>query len=206
MKLYLSSKGLGNNESFLKEWISYHNNKVLLIINALDSKDEVKRNNSITSNIEELEQLGFKIDILDLKKYFNNQDELYRLCKNYNIFYVVGGNVFVLREAMKYSGFDNYLTSIKNDDNVLYIGYSAGSIVLSSNIGLFNKVDDPINIYGKDEIINEGLGFINYLFIPHYKSDYHKSYLIDDVVEICKNKNISYKTFKDDESIIEDVV
>ena len=179
MKLYLSSKGLGNNVSFLKEWISNHNNKVLLIINALDSKDEVKRNNSIMSNVEELEQLGFEIDILDLKKYFDNQDELYRLCKNYNIFYVVGGNVFVLREAMKYSGFDNYLTSIKNDDNVLYIGYSAGSIVLSPNIGLFNKVDDPINIYGKDEIINEGLGFINYLFITHYKSDYHKSYLID---------------------------
>ena len=47
MKLYLSSKGLGNNESFLKEWISNHNNKVLLIINALDNKDEVKKNNSI---------------------------------------------------------------------------------------------------------------------------------------------------------------
>ena len=55
MKLYLSSKGLGNNVSFLKEWISYHNNKVLLIINALDSKDEVKKNNSIMSNVEELE-------------------------------------------------------------------------------------------------------------------------------------------------------
>ena len=38
MILYLSSKKFGNNEKFLKDWINNHNNKILLISNALDDK------------------------------------------------------------------------------------------------------------------------------------------------------------------------
>ena len=38
MILYLSSQKFGTDTTFLKEWIIEHDNKLLLIFNALDAK------------------------------------------------------------------------------------------------------------------------------------------------------------------------
>ena len=87
---------------------------------------------------------------------------------------------------------------------IIYIyGYSAGSCVLGNKLEVFDKVDEPISFYQKDSIIYEGLGFIDYTVIPHYKSDYHKAYLIEELVNICIEKGIKNKTLKDGEVIIE---
>lgn len=203
MILYLSSKKFGNNEKFLRDWISNHNNKILLISNALDIKEKEKVDKNINEDINLLEKIGFKVDTIDLKKYFDKHDELEKICKKYNALCVIGGNVFVLRAAMKYSGFDRYLKKISKDGNYLYLSYSAGSVVLSKKIDMFKIVDEPIDFYNKKEIIEEGLNLIDYLFIPHYKSNYHKAHLIDEIVNNCKNNNIKYKAFKDGEYIIE---
>lgn len=203
MILYLSSKKFGNNGKFLKDWISNHNNKILLISNALDIKEKEKVDKNVKEDINLLEKIGFKVDTIDLKKYFDKYEELEEICKKYNSLCVIGGNVFVLRAAMKYSGFDRYLKKISKDDNYLYLSYSAGSVVLSKKIDMFKIVDEPIDFYNKKEIIEEGLNLIDYLFIPHYKSNYHKAYLIDEIVNNCKNNNIKYKAFKDGEYIIE---
>lgn len=96
-----------------------------------------------------------------------------------------------------------YLSSQSNDDNYLYIAYSAGSCVLSEKIHIFKLVDEPIDFYNKAKIIYEGIGFIDYAFIPHYKSNYHKAYLIDEVVNVCEKDNIEYKTVCDGDVIIE---
>ncbi len=206
MILYLSSQKFGNNNTFLKEWISKHNNKILLIFNALDAKEKDKIVNNVKEDIGLLQQIGFEVNVVDLKDYFDKYDELKQMCKNYNTLCVMGGNVFVLREAMKYSGFDIFLKEISNDDNYLYIGYSAGSCVLSKRLEIFKNVDEPINFYNKDEIIYDGINLIDYVFIPHYKSNYHKAYLIDEVVELCKNENIKYKALSDGNVTIEKVI
>ena len=39
------------------------------------------------------------------------------------------------------------------------------------------------NIIIKIIFFAEGLDFIDYIFIPHYKSDYHKVHLIEKIVE-----------------------
>jgi dipeptidase E len=44
---------------------------------------------------------------------------------------VSGGNVFVLRQAMKLSGLDQILITKSEHDNFVYGGYSAGCCVLS---------------------------------------------------------------------------
>lgn len=41
------------------------------------------------------------------------------------------------------------------------------------------------------------------LFIPHYKSNYHKAFLIDEIVNQCRNDKINYKAFRDGKVIIE---
>lgn len=205
MILYISSKQFGNQIDFLKNWIMKNNNRILLIANALDAKDEIKITNNIENDKKILKEIGFEVTVVDLKDYFNNQERLLKDFALYNAFCVIGGNVFILRQAMKLSGFDNYLKKISKKDNYLYIGYSAGSCVLGSELRIFNKVDDPISFYLKDNVIYEGLGLINYTVIPHYKSDYHKVHLIDDLVKRCINEEIKFKTLKDGEVIIENI-
>ncbi len=205
MVLYLSSQKFGKDEFYLKEWINNHNNKILLIFNAMDAKEKEKINYNIKEDVSLLEKIGFDVNIIDLKEYFDKYAELKQICQNYNAFCVMGGNVFVLRQAMKYSGFDIFLKEIKENDNYLYIGYSAGSCVLSKRLDIFKSVDEPIDFYNKGEIVYDGISFINYTFIPHYKSNYHKAYLIDEIVDTCKKDNIEYKAFRDGEVIIENV-
>ena len=203
MVLYLSSKYFGANTNYLEQWIKDNSKKILLIFNALDAKGKDKIINNVDNDKKLLEKIGFEVTVVDLKEYFGKYDELKKMCTKYNAFCVMGGNVFVLRGAMKYSGFDRYLKEISTDNNYLYIGYSAGACVLSRRLNLYENVDDPIDYYNKGEIIYDGLNLINYVFIPHYKSDYHKSYLIEELVDKCKLENIDYKALCDGEVIIE---
>ena len=60
----------------------------------------------MVDDIRELEEVGFKASRLDLKDYFGKKEELNKVFKTSPAFYVVGGNTFVLRKAMRLSGFD----------------------------------------------------------------------------------------------------
>ena len=121
MILYISSKQFGSKTDFLKNWINNNNNRILLIANALDAKDKIKIENNIENDKKILNEIGFDVTVVDLKQYFNNQEKLVKDFSKYNAYCVIGGNVFVLRQAMKLSGFDEYLKSISNDNNYLYI-------------------------------------------------------------------------------------
>lgn len=202
MLLYLSSNKFGQNTEFLQDWIKKHNNKLLLIINALDTKDEAKIKNIIQEDVALLEEIGFEVKIIDLKYYFNKAEELKNDFSNYNTYCVVGGNVFILRQAMKLSGLDEFLKSLSSNDNYLYIGYSAGSCVLANDLRILDRVDEPIAFYDSNNVIYEGLGLIDFIFIPHYKSNYHKVHLIDEIVQVCEKDNIKFKAVKDGEVII----
>lgn len=204
MLLYLSSNKFGQDTEFLQEWIKKHNNKLLLIINALDAKDEAKIKNVIQEDLALLEEIGFEVKIIDLKYYFNKAEELKKDFSNYNTYCVVGGNVFILRQAMKLSGLDEFLKSLSSNDNYLYISYSAGSCVLANGLRILDMVDEPIAFYDSNNVIYEGLGLIGFIFIPHYKSNYHKVHLIDEIVHVCEKENIKFKAVKDGEVIIID--
>ena len=205
MLLYLSSYKLGNRISDLKAWIKDNGNKILLIANARDAKvqNELEKE-KVEQNIKMLENIGFEVEILDLKKYFKDSKKLYEDLKQYNSFCVIGGNVFVLRQAMKLSGFDKYLCdNISN--NMLYVGYSAGCCVLAKNLNGYQIVDQPINPYNDNDVIYEGIGLIDYNIAPHYKSKHKESELIEKLVEYMDNNNIVYKTLKDGEVIINEL-
>lgn len=203
MKLYLSSYKTGNQTEELKKWIEDHGNKICLIPNAKDYlPDGERKTNSIQSDINELSELGFDVTVISLKDYFDNKEELINKLKEFNAFYVIGGTAFGLRQAMYLSGFDEYLKTIENDPNYLYAGYSAGICVLAKDMHGLEPCDDPnINPYGIDPMWN-GLGYFDYIFLPHYKSDHKETKLIDDCVEYCNKNNIKYKTLRDGDVII----
>ena len=82
-------------------------------------------------------------------------------------------------------------------------GYYYGDIPVLK-ITSIEKCDAPtINPYGI-ETIWEGLGFFDYIFLPHYKSNHKETKLIDDSVEYCNKNNIKYRTLRDGDVIIVD--
>lgn len=134
MIFYLSSFKFGNQIEMLKEWIKKYNNKILLIINALDAKDEFKIKKNIEEDTKILTEIGFDVKLVDLKEYFNRKESLKKYFDQYNAICVMGGNVFILRQAMNLSGLDEFLKEKLSNDEFLYIGYSAGSCVLSPSL------------------------------------------------------------------------
>src|SRR3989339_1986831 len=62
---------------------------------------------------------------------------------------------------------------------------------ISPDLRYLQIVDDPtIMPYKIKEIIWDGLGLINFAFLPHYKSDHPESKDIDKEVEYCKKNKI----------------
>lgn len=204
MLLYMSSQKFGNDTKILRDWINKHDNKIVIIPNSLDAKGEEKIQKNLKEDIELLEKIGFNVTVIDLKNYFGHHNKLKEELSNYNACCVMGGNVFVLNKAMNLSGFDIFLKEKKNED-FLYLGYSAGSCVLSKNLKQLDIVDEPISFYDELNVNYNGLGFVDYIIIPHYKSNYHKAHLIDDVVKKCQNENIEFKTIQDGEVLIEQI-
>lgn len=204
MLLYLSSQKLGNRVDVLKKWIKEHDNKILLIFNALDAKGQEVIDRNVSEDKKVLEEIGFDVSICDLKKYFDCPEKLRGDFRKYPAFCVMGGNVFLLRQAMKYSGFDQFLKEVSSS-NYLYIGYSAGSVILSKDLSGFRGIDDEIFYRLKEDLLYEGLSLIDYLFIPHYQSNYRKVELIHNLVEDCRKNDISFQAVRDGDVIIEKI-
>ncbi len=205
MKFYLSSYKVGSHEKEFKKMISSTNMKTAYIPNALDFTDDLeKRKESEEKDINDLNKFGLNVERLDLKEYFNQKKRLKEKILEYGVIWVRGGNAFVLRQAMKISGFDEILLEIQKNDNLVYGGYSAGVCVLGPSLKGLETIDD-VNIMPYEEIkdiVWEGVGVLNYSIVPHYKSDHPESERAEKVVEFMIKEKILFKALKDGEVII----
>jgi dipeptidase E len=84
-----------------------------------------------------------------------------------DIIYVAGGNTFYLLDAINKCGMRGMLTS-QWAATKTYIGSSAGSIVMSPDIGFIAPMDDRAR--APDLKDTTGLGMIDFLFLPHVNS------------------------------------
>ena len=207
MKLYLSSYRVGNETNELLKWKQEHGNKIFVIPNAVDVfPDGERKTSGIQDKCKDLEQLGFETQILDLRNFFYHKEDLSNHIKDVNAFYVIGGNVFVLRTAMKLSGFDEILVDLSKLENYLYSGFSAGICVLAKDLHGIHLADsyeaDP---YNYQKTIWEGIGLIDYMPVPHFDTQNHpESPLMYDVVKYLEENDLKYKTLHDGEVLIED--
>ncbi len=205
MKFYLSSFRLGDKPVELVRLMP-ENKKIAYIPNACDytNVDWDKRNKWEKLDMESLRELGLSVEYLDLKEYFGKTDQLRKKLNGFGGVFVRGGNTFILRQAIKLSGFDLIFNELLKRDDFVYAGYSAGICVLASNFKALQQVDDPNDhpYPEQKDTIWEGLGFLDYVILPHYKSDHPESADIDKEVEFAKKNNIPFKTLKDGEVII----
>lgn len=150
-----------------------------------------------------MRELGLKVELIDLRDYFDKHNDLKSKLKELGAVFVSGGNVFVLRQAMRLSHLDEILKELREKNNFLYAGYSAAGCVLAPNLKAYEIVDTVQTPYKElKEAIWDGLGFIDFAFMPHWNSDHPESADIEREIEYCKENNIPYKAIRDGEVII----
>jgi dipeptidase E len=144
---------------------------------------------------------------LDLRDYFDGKEaELEESLKRFGLVWTRGANVFVLRRAMKQSGFDKIIKKLLENDEIAYGGYSAGACVMGSTLHGLELVDDVLVTPDgyQSETIWEGLNVLPYAIAPHYKSNHPESNMIDDSVHYFEEHHIPYKALHDGEVILID--
>ena len=208
MKLYLSSHKIGTRTEIMRDWIINHGNKILIVADAKDHYTDLERVESGTQyDINELQEIGFDVERLDLRSYFGKKDELEQIFCKVKSFYVTGGNTFVLRKAMKLSGFDELLLKYANDPDYFYSGYSAGICLLSKDMSGVAIMDEPeVDPYNSGIApIYQGIGFIEEAIIPHFESDHKETQAASNAVRFCIEKNVPYIAIKDGDVIIREI-
>ncbi len=204
MKLYLSSYRLGNKTEELRAMIPA--GRIAYIPNALDftGADPDRKKSHIERDMDSLRHLGLAVKLIDIRDYFANPELLPAVLKKTGAVFVSGGNVFVLRQAMKLSGFDIFLASAKERGDFLYAGSSAAGAVLAPDLRAYEIVDTPEAPYPGQDIIWEGLGLVRFAFMPHWQSDHPESAAIEKGIEYCRERGIPCMPVRDGEVIIMD--
>ena len=205
MKFYLSSFTLGNRSAeFVR--LMPKDKKMAYIPNAGDSTnvDWEQKKTWEQSDMESLEHIGLLVEYLDLHAYFGRTDALRKTLHECGGVFIRGGNTFILRQAMKLSGFDLIFDELLQKDDVVYAGYSAGICVLAPDFHALHIVDDPTDTPYKElqDTMWDGLGFFDYIILPHYQSDHPESADIEKEVAFAQNNNISFQTLRDGDVII----
>lgn len=203
MKFYLSSYEVGNETKKLKTLVP--KGKIGYIPNARDftGADVERRAKRNEKDMASLRDLGLEVEKINLRDYFGKRDELKKKLEELGAIFISGGNVFVLRQAMKLSGLDEVLKELRDGSDFLYAGYSAAGCVLAPNLKAYEIVDKVDTPYSEQkEVIWDGLGFVDFALMPHWNSDHPESADIEKEIAYCKQKNISYKAIKDGEVII----
>jgi len=108
--------------------------------------------------------IDIKVDILDLST--SPLEDIKNKLEQNDFIYVSGGNTFYLLKELQRTGADKL---IKEQINLgkLYIGESAGSIILSSNIDYIKYMDSNEEVGLKSF---DSLNVVDFYPVPHYKN------------------------------------
>ena len=207
MKLYLSSYYLGYKPELLHDILPVES-RVAIIPNAGDYKRDVAaRDVWVSEQAQEFARLGYIASNFDLREYFDGDtNKLQQAIRKFDMVWLTGGNSFVLRKAMAQSGFDTIITSMVNDNEIVYGGFSAGACVATPTLQAIELCDDPDATASgySAETIWEGLNLVPYSIVPHYRSDHKESDAMEKVVGELKKLSLPYRTLSDGEVIIVD--
>jgi dipeptidase E len=176
MRLYLSSFRLTQHHEHLLQ-LAGHGRRTALVPNALDNISAEDRSEGLRRDLDELEAAGLAVEMLDLR-HTGAVDRL----AGFNVVWVRGGNIFVLRRALADTGADTVLIDLLQRDAIVYGGYSAGPCVLGSDLTALADVDD---ITAVDDPITDGLGVLDRPFVPHVQSPAHPESAACDAIAAC---------------------
>jgi dipeptidase E len=173
MRLYLSSFRIGAHPDQLLA-LAGNGRRTALIPNALDGLPADVRETGLRRDFDDLDAAGLDVTLVDLRA-----PAMLSSLATYDIVWVRGGNVFVLRRVLADTAGDAVLLDLLRRDTVVYGGYSAGACVLAPDLNGLELVDDPAAVA---EPIMTGLGVLDRPFVPHVRSPGHSETAACDAV------------------------
>ncbi|EAF3627424.1 peptidase [Listeria monocytogenes] len=112
-----------------------------------------------------LEDLGLIVEELDVAT--ETLEEITATLKKNDFIYVTGGNTFFLLQELKRSGADKLILE-EIAKGKLYIGESAGAVIMSPNISYIQSMDSAkkaTNLTNYD-----ALNLVDFSILPHYNN------------------------------------
>jgi len=208
MRLYLSSYRFGDRVDLLLGMVG-KGARAGVISNAADAIPQAARENylrTVHNPAEELRGHGLDVSDLDLRQYFGRPEALEATLANLDLVWVVGGNTFLLRRAMRQSGFDRVAIPLIEQDKLVYGGFSAGAIAACPSLKGIELMDEPHTLAeGYDpDVIWEGLNLVPFHIVPHYESDHHEAPLADKAAAYMLDQAMPYRTMRDGDVLIRD--
>ncbi len=207
MRLYLSSFGVGDHPEHLTAMVG-HSARAGVIANAMDEASAADRSEAVRRQVAALTGLGINAVELDLREYVGNAGAAERLhgeMSGFQLVWLCGGNVFMLRHALWRGGADTLFCDLLAADALVYGGYSAGVCVLAPSLRGLETVDDAAavtRIYGEDTVW-EGLGVLDYAIVPHCQSPEHpENAELERVADRYKAKGIPHRTLRDGQALV----
>jgi len=180
MKLYLSSYRIPTSKD-LEDLLGkpLQGVSVALISNAQDYYAKRARGFKVSDLVKYMEQLGLKVDEVDLRDFSDAESVKQRLV-DHDLIWAMGGNTYMLRYEMRRSGFDQII-KVLLESGVVYGGDSAGALVAGQSIAGVESADEPEFAV---EYIADGLNLIPYVILPHIDNPE-----FTDVLPIFKEKH-----------------
>ena len=206
MRLYLSSERLGERAGALLAMIN--GPKVAIIANGYDGASATARDiyrTEVYDPVAEFKALGLEPHEVDLRAHFDDAASLRRRLAGFDLVWVMGGNSFVLRRAMKQSGFDTVIREMLATDAIAYGGYAAGAVVAGPSLRGLELMDDPFELPdGYDEpLIWSGLGLTPFAIVPHYLSRHPEAAAAEKVVSYMRARRTRFRAISDGEVIVQ---
>ena len=187
-KIVLTSCGIIDNElksqfyNLLNKDISEI--KLLYITIAVDGEKDTDRT-WLEEEYATILDLGIKEENIKEYKYEENTD-----FEDYDAIYMIGGNTFYLLKELREKKLDERITHAINN-GIIYIGSSAGSIILGKTIETALPYDE--NWVNLDNF--EGLNMVDGIIIPHanrkqeFIKEAKKNYK-DEIIELYDDYGI----------------
>lgn len=206
MRLYFSSYRTGDRAGSLLALLG-SGKRTAIVSNALDNISPTARaiyRDEVYDPHMELRALGLETEELDLRRYFGAPEALATRLAEFDLVWVMGGNSFVLRRAMKQSGFDDVITGMLDRDEIVYGGFSAGAVVAAPTLCGIELMDDPAEVPAgyEAEPTWEGLGLIDYSIVPHFRSPHSESGAAERAVRHMMERGMRYRALRDGEVIV----
>ena len=208
MRLYLSSFRLGAHPHRIVDLVR-EGRRAAVIANAIDNEPADVRVEKVEAEIGWLTDLGLATEELDLRDFFDpgRQSALAETLESYQLLWLRGGNVFLLRHALKASRADDLIVDALRRDAFVYAGYSAGPCVLSPDLLGLAVVDDITAVeqmYGVPATTT-GLGVLDFAFVPHVRSPEHPdSAACENVADAYRAGGLPYRARSDGQVLIID--
>jgi dipeptidase E len=202
LKLYLSSYRHGHDADVLRGLVGKPGTAAV-IFNACDGFGE-DRLQKLPRERDDLKDLGFECEELDLRVYFEDFDGLCARVALYDLLWVVGGNAFVLAKAMTASRFAEAVDEPIVEERLVYAGYSAGTCAAAPDLEGIQLMDDPTLLpdgYPATATATT-LAWVPWRIVPHWRSDHPAARDAERAVEYLVARNLAFRTLQDGQAII----